>query len=265
MNLSNLKVIYVQRKMDTKSIKLNKEEISAIIKILQFGKVELSGQAIRGSNSTFLCNVILENQSLQAIYKPTKGERPLWDFPHNTLAQREVSAFIVSFLLGWNFVPPTVFRSQSAIFGKGSLQFYIDHDPMFHYLNYPSVDHNTMMKIVVFDLIINNADRKSGHVLFDNHKNVWLIDHGLCFNFENKLRTVIWEYAGEKIPEFLKNDVQKFMSLLKLSNHRLVKKLKMLLSKNEFITIIHRGEEILSLDVFPSPEPNRRSYPWPPI
>lgn len=251
--------------MDTKSIKLNKKEISAIINILQNGKVELSGQAIRGSNSTFLCNVTLDNQSLQAIYKPTKGERPLWDFPHFTLAQREVSAFIVTQLIGWKFVPPTVLRNKSAIFGKGSLQFYIEHDPMFHYLNYPSVDHLTMMKIVVFDMLINNADRKSGHVLFDSNKNVWLIDHGLCFNVENKHRTVIWEYAGEKIPEILKNDIQKFVSHLKSRKHRLVRKLKMLLSNNEFFTIIQRGEELLSLDEFPYPEPNRRSYPWPPI
>lgn len=265
MSQLNRKDIYVRRRMATKNIKLNTKEIIKIINVLQNGKVELSGQAIRGSNSTFLCNVSLGDQFFQAIYKPTKGERPLWDFPHFTLAQREVAAFIVSQLLGWNFVPPTVLRDESVIFGKGSLQFFIEHDPMYHYLNFPSVDPLTMKKIVLFDLLINNADRKSGHVIFDQNSEVWLIDHGLCFNVEKKHRTVIWEYAGEEIPEDLKYDIRNFISILKLNKLRLVKKLKLLISNNELFTIIQRGEEILSLDEFPSPEPNRRSYPWPPI
>jgi len=251
--------------MVTININLDNREIKNIIDVLQNGSITLSGQAIRGSNSTFLCDVILDNQQIRAIYKPTKGERPLWDFPDYTLAHREVAAFIVSLILGWKFVPPTVFRTKPAVFGNGSLQYFVEHDPNLHYLNAPIIEKTAMMKVVAFDLLINNADRKSGHIIFDHTNKAWLIDHGLCFNEENKYRTVIWDYAGQKFPEEIKTDIQNFVQVLELNKLRMVRKLKMLISEQEFFTIIQRGKELLTLEVFPFPEPNRRSYPWPPI
>ncbi len=265
MNRLDLRDTYALRKMVTKNINLDNHEIKNIINVLQNGSLTLSGQAIRGSNSTFLCDVILDNQQTRAIYKPTKGERPLWDFPHNTLAHREVAAFMVSHLLGWKFVPPTVLRTKPAVFGTGSLQYFIEHDPTLHYLNSPILAKTAMMKVIAFDLLINNADRKSGHIIFDQTNKAWLIDHGLCFNEEKKYRTVIWDYAGQKIPKEIKTDIQNFVQALELRKLRMVRKLKMLISDKEFFTIIQRGKEILSLDIFPFPEPNRRSYPWPPI
>lgn len=257
--------IYVRKKMDIRNINLNRNQKKKNIQLLQNGSLKLAGQALRGSNSTFLCDIFDEHQSIKAIYKPSKGEQPLWDFPHFTLAQREVATFIVSEILGWNFVPPTVLRTRPAVFGRGSLQFYIEHDPYFHYLNAPEIDNAVFMKIAIFDLLINNADRKSSHVLFDSDNDPWLIDHGLCFNSEYKHRTVIWEYAGLSIPPDVTADVQKFIQALESNELRMVKKLKMLLSEKEFLFIIERGRDILTLGQFPFPEPNRRSYPWPPI
>ncbi len=251
--------------MVIKNIKLADFETKQVIQTLQSGTLSLVGQALRGSNSTFLTRVSADYLSIQAIYKPSQGERPLWDFPDFTLAQREVSAFIVSSLLGWNLVPPTVFRHQPAIYGKGSLQLFIDHNPAYHYLNFPIDNHIILMKIAIFDLIINNADRKSGHIIFDANQKPWLIDHGLCFNSEFKHRTVIWDFAGLTIPNEIINDVQKFIKKLQSGRLNLVRKLNMLLSEIEVMSLINRGQYLLDQAEFPHPEPNRRSYPWPPI
>lgn len=257
--------IYVQKRMVIRKTKLPNFETNQVIQTLQSGTLTLIGQALRGSNWTFLTEVSDVHLSIQAIYKPSQGERPLWDFPDSTLAQREVSAFIVSSLLDWNLVPPTVFRQQPAIYGKGSLQLFIEHNPTFHYLNFPIDDQNILMKIVLFDLIINNADRKSGHIIFDSNKKPWLIDHGLCFNHEFKHRTVIWDFAGLHIPHDLLIDLQNFIEKIQFGRLNLVSKLNMLLSELEVMSLINRGQNLIDQAIFPHPEPNRRSYPWPPI
>jgi hypothetical protein len=251
--------------MDIKNTKLSEIKTKQIVQILQNGTLTLVGQALRGSNSTFLTQVTDKNFSVQAIYKPSRGERPLWDFPDFTLAQREVAAFIVSQLLGWNLVPATIFRVQPAIYGKGSLQLFIEHDPTLHYLNAPINNQILFMKIAIFDLIINNADRKSGHVIFDSNHKPWLIDHGLSFNHEFKHRTVIWDFAGLLIPDDLKRDINDFVIRLQSGKLRLVRKLNMLLSELEVTSLINRGLYLIEQVEFPLPEPNRRSYPWPPI
>ncbi len=251
--------------MGIKNTKLSDIETKHIIQTLQNGTLTLVGQALRGSNSTFLTQVTDKDFSVQAIYKPSRGERPLWDFPDFTLAQREVTAFIVSNLLGWNLVPPTVFRVQPAVYGKGSLQLFIEHDPALHYLKAPINDQTLFMKIAIFDLIINNADRKSGHVIFDFDHKPWLIDHGLCFNSEFKHRTVIWDFAGMPIPDNLKREIQIFIDKMLSGKLHLVRKLNMLLSELEVTSLINRGLYLIDQAEFPNPEPNRRSYPWPPI
>ena len=265
MNQSILKGIFVQKRMVIKNTNFGIFTTKQIIQTLQLGNLELVGQALRGSNSTFLVDVTDKDHTIQAIYKPSKGERPLWDFPDDTLAQREVAAFIVSSLLGWNVVPPTVFRNEPAVYGKGSLQFFIEHDPSYHYLNPPITDQITFMKIALYDLIINNADRKSGHVIFDQDNKPWLIDHGLCFNREKKHRTVIWDFAGSHIPDELLHNINNFVHVLESKQIRLVRKLNMLLSDVEVLSMIERANNIIHQGEFPYPEPNRRSYPWPPI
>ncbi|PKO13132.1 MAG: hypothetical protein CVU39_20355 [Chloroflexi bacterium HGW-Chloroflexi-10] len=265
MNQSNQVDISVLKRMVTKNINpLSVENLTETVKILQTGQVSMQGQVIHGSNYTFLVSVIRENKTLQAIYKPIMGEQPLWDFPIHTLAQREIAAFIVSTLLKWHFVPPTV-MNQSGPYGRGSLQLFIHHNPQIHYMNNNEISPEIIQKIALFDFIINNADRKAGHVLMDQNKKIWLIDHGVCFHAEKKLRTVIWEYADQQIPANLLKDIQIFVHTVKSNQHKLTQKFNHLLNQNEKRAMLRRAQFLLLKPFFPAPEQNRRSYPWPPI
>ena len=175
-------------------------ETSTVLSVLQNGEITIKGEFVWGSNYTFLAEVCQEAQVVQSVYKPSRGERPLWDFPAASLARREAAAYVVSEALGWELVPPTVYRKKAPI-GPGSLQLFIEHDPELHYFNLGEADKQRLRPVVLFDLLINNADRKGSHLLYDNHHHLWLIDHGICFHAEDKLRTVIWDFAGEPIPE----------------------------------------------------------------
>ncbi len=136
-----------------------------------------------------------------AVYKPRDGENPLWDFPGG-LDRREVAAYDLARLLDWPLVPPTVLRADAPR-GAGSVQLFIEHDPAQHYFELREGDAHDMalVQMAVFDLLVNNADRKGGHVLLDPSGHIWGIDNGLCFHEEQKLRTVIWDYAGTRVPE----------------------------------------------------------------
>ncbi len=170
---------------------------------LQNGELKLKGQFILGSNYTFLVDVHYENKTYPAVYKPSRGEQPLWDFPESTLALREVAAYIVSEALGFHFVPFTTLHADGP-HGSGSLQQYIEYDPEYHYFNFSDEDKAKLMPVVLFDILVNNADRKGSHVFFDtNSHKLWAIDHGICFHEYDKLRTVIWDFAGEPIPDDL--------------------------------------------------------------
>ena len=165
------------------------------------GSLELKGQFMLGSNYTFLVNVQHNGQELQAVYKPSRGEQPLWDFPDHTLAHREVAAYLVSEALGWNFVPFTALREDGP-YGPGSIQQFIEYDPDYHYFNFSEEDKARLEPVMLFDLLCNNADRKGSHVIIEKEtRKLWLIDHGLCFHEEDKLRTVIWDYAGQSISD----------------------------------------------------------------
>jgi hypothetical protein len=143
-----------------------------------------------------------------AVYKPSKGEQPLWDFPENSLAWREVAAYLVSEALGWNFVPYTILRDEGP-FGPGSLQQFIDYDPNYHYFTFKDEDKARLRPVVLFDLLLNNADRKGSHVIIQKRtRKMFLIDHGLCFHEEDKLRTVIWDFAGQPMPPELLADLE---------------------------------------------------------
>ncbi len=156
-----------------------------------------------GSNYTFLVDVHYENKTYPAVYKPSRGEQPLWDFPENTLALREVAAYIVSEALGFHFVPFTTLCADGP-HGSGSLQQYIEYDPEYYYFNFSDEDKAKLKPVVLFDLLVNNADRKGSHVFFDtNSHKLWAIDHGICFHEYDKLRTVIWDFAGERMPDDL--------------------------------------------------------------
>jgi uncharacterized repeat protein (TIGR03843 family) len=244
----------------------------AILTALKEGKAEMKGEFMWGSNYTFLLQIDHGTAHLQAVYKPTRGVRPLWDFPSASLARREVAAFLVSEALGWSLVPWTTYRKDGP-FGPGSVQLFIEHDPEYHYFNFSENDRQRLRPAALFDLLINNADRKGSHVLIDPEKHLWLIDHGICFHVEDKLRTVIWDFAGEPIPEKLCADLDRFQAKLSQfkGNERdddepeLASTLEPYLSASEITMLARRARLLVAEGRFPNPEQGRRQYPWPPV
>jgi len=235
----------------------------SLLTALEKGQITIEGEFLWGSNYTFLVQVEGDGQTLKAVYKPTRGERPLWDFPKASLARREVAAFLVSELLGWSLVPPTVYRRQAPI-GPGSIQLYVEHDPEYHYFNFSQVDRQRLRPVALFDLLINNADRKGSHLLFDENQHLWLIDHGICFHREEKLRTVIWDFSGEEIPFDLYADLGRLCQELSL-DLEFARNLRPYLNMDEIAALASRAQNLLASGRFPDPHPNRRPYPWPPV
>lgn len=232
---------------------------------LREGELELKGQFILGSNYTFLVTVHHEGQDIPAVYKPSRGEQPLWDFPENTLAKREVAAYLVSEALGFHFVPCTVLREDVPTYGGGSLQQYIDYDPEYHYFNFSEEDKARLAPVSLFDVLINNADRKGSHVVIENGtRRLWAIDHGLCFHEAEKLRTVLWDSAGHAIPENLKSLLASVPALLEAGSP-LRLDLRPYLTMGEMAAIVNRAEDLLKSGIFPSPPRHRRAVPYPPI
>jgi uncharacterized repeat protein (TIGR03843 family) len=233
-----------------------------LLDLLLEGELQVHGLLPEGSNYTFLASVARAGRKALAVYKPTRGEQPLWDFPENTLALREVAAYVVSAALGWDFVPPTVYR-QEGPHGPGSVQFYINTEPDCHYFNLSKADKGQLPQVALFDILINNADRKGGHILKDEAGKLWLIDHGICFNTQPKLRTVVWDYSGQPIPEPLLRDVSEFRRRLERGTD-LVQALHTLLADDEVAALRRRADRLLASKRFPEPGPGR-NYPWPPL
>jgi hypothetical protein len=238
---------------------MNKDEI---LLALQSGSLRLEGQFIYGSNYTFMVVCQFRRQTLKAVYKPVRGERPLWDFPNQTLARREVAAFLVSEALGWNLVPPTIFREKGSPMGPGSVQLFIEHDPELHYFNFNASQRQHLPQVMLFDLLINNADRKAGHLLIDLQGELFLIDHGLSFHVEDKLRTVIWDLAGEAIPPELLQDLNHIIPALS-PGEALHRALRPHLLRAEIDALQQRAQSLVVSETFPLPPEDRRAYPWP--
>lgn len=207
------------------------------------------------SNATFLVGVERGGEATDAIYKPGRGERPLWDFPGG-LYRREVAACRLSDALGWGIVPTTVLRADGPL-GEGSLQRFVDADFSEHYFTLLEHEdlHPQLRRMAVFDLLANNADRKSGHCLLTvEDRRVWGIDHGVCFHEEPKLRTVIWDFAGQPIPPELLADVARLVDE--------PPELGDLLHRDEVDAFRRRVEAVLRLGRYPDPGGDR-PYPWP--
>jgi uncharacterized repeat protein (TIGR03843 family) len=237
-------------------------EKSRIFTALQEGVLDLKGQFLFGSNYTFFANIVFESHTIPVVYKPSRGERPLWDFPVKSLAKREVAAYIVSEALGWGLVPPTIYRLEGPI-GPGSVQLFIEHNPNYHYFTFEDHDKQRLRPAAAFDMLINNADRKGGHILCDSVNHLWLIDHGICFHVEEKLRTVLWDFAGEEIPSSLLEDINRLEDNLKKKGDTWLA-LKPFLRLKELTALRKRARQILELPVFPFPK-TRMAYPWPPV
>lgn len=235
------------------------ELLNRIAAALSIGEVSAEGLLPWSSNYVFLAAVQTNGFSCRAVYKPQRGERPLWDFPEGTLCLRETAAYLVSQALGWNFVPPTVLRDGPH--GLGSFQWFVPADPEEHFFTLRAAHPDTFRRVALFDILINNADRKAGHCLLGSDGRIWLIDHGVCFHVQPKLRTVIWDYVGEAIPDDLREDLERFRMQLR-PRRRLTVTLAPLLSDAEIAALRQRTERLLTHDRFPSPGPGR-PYPWP--
>jgi hypothetical protein len=222
---------------------------------------EMFGYFAWGSNYTFLVRVSNGDLSAYAVYKPIKGERTLWDFARGTLALRERAAFLIDETLGWNLIPATVLTNGPL--GLGSVQYYVEHDPEENYFTFGDEYTQQIRQIVLLDLIINNADRKGGHCLLDENGKLWAIDHGICFHTEPKLRTVIWNFAGQAVPEELIDAIKGLET--KLGDRQgLRKQLDKLLCEEEIEALVERVTETGRLKRFPYPGPDH-ILPWPPI
>lgn len=218
--------------------------------------MELLGVIRGSSNSALLVEVCHEDRSVWAVYKPREGERPLIDFAPG-LHRREHAAYLLSEALGWGLVPPTVVREDGP-FGVGSLQLFVQHDPLAHYFTlYDEVpeSHDELRRIALFDVVANNADRKGGHVLHGVDGRIWGIDHGLCFAAGYKLRTVVWDFGGDPVPEDLLDAVAPLADAVP-------EQLAGLLTSSEVLALQQRVRRLLERPVLPVDATGRR-VPWP--
>ncbi len=231
------------------------QRAQAALKLLAEGDVELKGRMPWSTNQTFLVEVAHGDDAMLGVYKPGRGERPLWDFPGG-LYRREVAAWVLSELLGWGIVPETVLRDGPL--GEGSVQRFVSADFSQHYftLYEDPTHHEALRRICVFDLLANNTDRKGGHCLLGEDGRLWAIDNGLCFHPHPKVRTVIWEFGGEPVPDPLLGDVDALLG-------RLPGGLVALLAGDEVDGVRRRAEWLLRRGRFPAPDPLGRCYPWP--
>ena len=222
--------------------------------LLARGEITLKGRMPCSSNATFLAEVALDGATSLAVYKPARGERTLWDFPRG-LFRREIAAYHLSEALGWGLVPLTLARDGP--YGEGSLQAFVDADFAQHYFTLvDDPDHRPRLeRICTFDLIANNADRKSGHCLLAP-SGIYAIDNGLCFHAEPKLRTVIWDFAGTPIPRRLLDDVRRLLEA------GLPKPVTDFLAAEERRALTARARALLADGHFPVDETGSR-YPWP--
>ncbi|PZG24316.1 phosphatidylinositol kinase [Spongiactinospora gelatinilytica] len=231
------------------------------LRLLREGRLEVAGRLVEASNMTLYCTVRLGDLSAACVYKPVRGERPLWDFPDGTLASREVAAFEVSKITGWRIVPPTVYRDGP--FGPGMCQFWIDADDQVDLIALIRSRHPGLRRMAVFDAVVNNADRKGGHLLPLADGHVYGVDHGVCFSHEDKLRTVLWQWRGKQLPREAVNVLGRLHR--ELENGRLGRRLRELLTLSELAATQARVARLIETGLHPNPSEDWPAIPWPPI
>ncbi|MEI6044043.1 MAG: hypothetical protein WCS37_06595 [Chloroflexota bacterium] len=236
---------------------LSSETLTAIMQRGNFGPLKLVPW---GSNYTFITSLADEETGAEyaVIYKPRRGEVPLWDFPNGTLYKREYAAYLVSEALGWHFIPPVTIRDGPH--GSGTVQLFIDVNENAQYYEFRENHAHELKRIAIFDLITNNADRKAAHCLLGLDGYIWGIDHGLCFNSVPKLRTIIWDYSGQPIPEDICHDLLEFVTApARVANLR--HQLEELLEEREVELFFQQLKQIVEGGVFPGLS-SRRQIPW---
>jgi hypothetical protein len=229
-----------------------------VMHILHSGEMTACELIPWGSNYTFCVRLECDGESTLGVYKPLRGEAPLWDFPHGTLYLREYAAYVVSQLIGWDFIPPTIIRD--GLHGIGSVQLFVEHEAtdFFHFKTDYCAE---LQRMCAFDMVANNADRKAGHCLKGTEGRVWGIDHGLTFNVQPKLRTVIWDYGGDPIPQQLVDELMDFRTD-SARVRALYSQLGDCLGKDELAVFLKRIDAVIREPVFPMPY-SRRAVPWP--
>jgi hypothetical protein len=226
--------------------------------LLVEGELRTVGLLPRASNYTFLAEVTDGATTVPVVYKPRRGEIPLWDFPEGTLCNREVAAFVVAEALGWPNVPPTVLRDGPH--GEGAVQLFVRSDPGEHYFTLRERFADEFRRVAAFDVLTGNGDRKAGHCLLAADGRLWVVDHGLCFAERPWLRTVIWDFAGRPLPHDVRRDMRDLAGELRTGGLR--EKLTELLSPGEVDATAGRAEELADTGAFPQPG-SGRAFPWP--
>lgn len=261
--------------------------VEEALDLLLTGEIELEGRLVDASNTTLRAFITVGDVTARCVYKPIRGERPLWDFPDGTLAGREVAAFEVSRAAGWDVVPPTVLRDGPL--GEGACQLWIEEpdgcepvvgfvpvdeipdgwlrvasaeDELGHAYLLAHADHAELARMAIFDIVINNADRKGSHVLHPGDGRLYGVDHGVSFHIENKLRTVLWGWVGRPLPEAERETLRQLRRDL---TGGLGERLCQLLAADEVAATIRRVDRLLRAAVFPEPRTGRPAVPWPPI
>src|SRR3954469_13441411 len=236
------------------------EELPDVLRLLRDGELSVEGRLYDASNATLYCSVTLDGVTAACVHKPIVGERPLWDFPDGTLAYREVSAYAVSVAMGWDIVPPTVLRDGP--FGPGMCQLWIDIDDSIDLAALARSDHPQLRRMAVFDAVVNNADRKGGHLLPTPEGHIFGVDHGVCFSVEDKLRTLLWRWRGKRLgPEMLET-LQRLRTDL---DGLLGSALRRLLTPAEVNATRRRIDRLLSTKRYPQPSEDWPPLPWPPF
>ncbi|MEU1888762.1 SCO1664 family protein [Micromonospora sp. WMMD987] len=266
---------------------MQREDASAALRLLCDGELELEGRLVDASNTTLRATLTLGDRTARCVYKPVRGERPLWDFPDGTLAGREVSAYLVSRATGWDLVPPTVLRDGPL--GPGSCQLWIDEpddvEPLVGFVPAEAVpprwfpvaaardedgsayalahaDDPRLARLAVLDAVLNNADRKGGHVLAGADDRIYGVDHGVCFHVEEKLRTVLWGWAGKQLPP---DAVQVLDALAGQLAGELGDELAEHLTLGEVAEVGARVRRLRDAGRYPLPPQEWPAMPWPPI
>ena len=269
----------------------NEDEVAHLLDLLTFGEIEIVGRLVDASNLALRGQLELDGVRTQVIYKPVRGERPLWDFPDGTLAAREAAAFALSAVGGWNLVPPTVLREGPL--GPGSVQLWVDVVeggtqglvdvltpaeltpgwlPVFEAqladgtaVVVAHADRPELASVAVFDAVINNADRKGSHLVLDEHGSLWGFDHGISCHVEPKLRTVLWGWAGQSLPAAELARLEALSGWLSTPTSPASRTLDLLLSTAEVDAVSRRVTGLLANRRFPAPVGPGPAVPWPPL
>ncbi len=233
--------------------------MNEILTHLTSGTLSVSGRLVDASNATLFAQCEFEGETIDVIYKPVAGERPLWDFPDGNLAQREFAAFLISSYAEWEIVPPTVLREGP--FGIGMVQQWIEIDDTIDLALFYREDHAGLRKMAIFDAVINNTDRKIGHLLPSKSGHLYGCDHGVTFHEEYKLRTVLWQWADQPLTHDEILELRELKSVIVSRRERLFS----LITESEYNALLSRIDDLVESGVFPSPSEEWPAVPWPPF